>query len=100
MLKIKIYPCLGRPVDSLLHELSVVRMNALQCQLQCRLNRSIIFKDIVGFLRPVDFSARNVPAETTGVAYALPFSQESLAALQIRIEAGILDRDCHFSRRS
>src|SRR5713101_7122253 len=100
MLKIKICPCLGRAVDSLLHEISVVRMNSLEDHLQCRLNRSIVFKDIVGFLRPVYFSTRNVPAETAGVAYALPLSQESFAALQIRIEAGILDRDCHLSRPS
>ncbi len=90
MVKIKICPCFGRAVDSLLHAISVVRMNSLQYQLQCRLNRSIVFKDIVGFLRPIYFSTRNVPAETAGVTYALPFSQERLAALQIRIEAGIL----------
>src|SRR5713226_8565558 len=83
MLKIKICPCLGRAVDSLLHASSVVRMNSLQYQLQCRLNRSIVFKDIVGFLRPVDFSAEDAPAEAAGVAQPLRFSQIGLAASQI-----------------
>ena len=51
----------------------------------CWLNRSILFKDIVGFIGPKDFSTRNVPAEATGVTYALPLSQKSFAAVQIKI---------------
>src|SRR6266851_3221096 len=93
MLKIKICPCIGRAVDSLLREISVIGMNSLEYQLQRRLHCSIDFEDIVGFLRPVDFSAENAPAEAASVAYALPSSQESFAALQIRIEVGILQRN-------
>src|SRR5260370_40368087 len=100
MLKIKIRPDLGRSVESPLHEISIVGMNSLKYQLQRGLNGSIIFKDVVGFLRPVDLSADNVPAETTRMAYALRLSQESfaalqikIAALQIRIEAGIFQRN-------
>src|SRR5260370_38598369 len=68
-------------------------MNSPGCRLQRGLNRSIVSKDLVDFLRPVDLSTRNVPAEAAGVAYALPLSQESFAALQIGIEAGILQRN-------
>src|SRR5258707_10935407 len=68
-------------------------MNAPGCRLQRGLNRSIVSKDVVRFLRPVDFSTRNVPAEAAGVAYTLPLSQESFAALQIRIEVGVLQRN-------
>ncbi len=93
LLKTKICPRLGRAVESLLHEISVVGMRSLEYQLQRRLNGPTVLKDLVGFLRPVDFSARNAPAEAAGVAYALPFSQESFAALQIRIEAGVLQRN-------
>src|SRR5258708_30745286 len=93
MFKIKICTCLRRAVDNLLHEISVVGMNSLEYQLQRRLHRSIVLEDVVGFLRPVDFPARNTPAEATCVAYALRFSQEIFAALQIRIEAGILKRN-------
>src|SRR5713226_2195198 len=93
MLKIKICPFVGRAVDSLLYEISVVGMNSLEYQLQRGLNRSIVLKDLIGFLRPVDFSTRNVPAEAACMAYALPLSQESFAALQIGIEAGILQRN-------
>src|SRR5260370_20476384 len=100
MFNIKMCPSVGTAVDSLLHEISVVGMNSSEYQLQRWLDCSIMLKDVVGFLRPVDFSAGNTPAEAAGVAYALPFSQERFAALQIRIEAGILDRDCHLSRRS
>src|ERR1700681_4181999 len=93
MLKIKISPFPGRPVESLLHEIPVVGMKSLQYQLQCRLGRWIVFKDLVGFLRPVDFSAQNIPAEASGRADALPFGQESFAALQLGIQAGIVQRD-------
>ena len=58
-------------------------MNSLKCQLQRGLKRWIVFKDIVGFLRPVDLSTENVPAETASVAYALRFSQEGFAASQL-----------------
>src|SRR5438128_5361134 len=68
-------------------------MNSIQYHLQCGLGSSIVSIDIVGFLRPVDFSTRNVPAEAAGVAYALPLSEESFAALQLRIEGGILQRN-------
>src|SRR6266478_9259261 len=90
ILKIKIGPFRGRAVESPLHEIPVVGMSSLQHRLQCRLSRSIVFKDLVGFLRPVNFSAQNIPAEASGRADALPFSQESFAALEIGIQAGIL----------
>ena len=57
MFNIKICLFLGRVADSLLDEIFVVGMNSLQHQVQCGLSRSIAFKDLVGFLRPVDFSA-------------------------------------------
>src|SRR5690242_4598300 len=91
MLKIKICPCLGPAVDSLLHTISVVGMNSLEYQLKRWLNRAIVLKDLVGFPRPVDFSARY--AEAACVADALPLSQESFASLQIRIEVGVLQRN-------
>src|SRR5882762_3401008 len=90
MLEIKIRPFPGCAVESLLHEIPVVGMKSLQYRLQCRLSRPIVFKDLVGFLRPVNFSAQNIPAEASGGAEALPFSQESFAALQIGIEPCIL----------
>src|SRR5260370_7648876 len=83
MLKIEIRSCLESTVESLLHETSVVRMNSLKYQLVRWLDRSIVFKDIVGFIGPEDFSTRNVKAETARVAYALPLSQESLTTSQL-----------------
>ncbi len=83
MLNIKIGLFVGRVVESLLHAISVVRMNSLKYQLQRWLNRSILLKDIVAFFRPVDFSAENTPTETAGVANVLPFSQERFAASQL-----------------
>src|SRR5712671_1966028 len=93
MFNIKICLLVGRMADSLLHKISIVRMNSLQYQLQRGFNRSMIVKDLVCFLRPVELSTRNVPAETAGVTYALPLSQESLAAVQVRIEVGVLQRN-------
>src|ERR1700692_4529971 len=71
-------------------------MNALEYELQGWLKRSIILKDRMGFFRPVDVSAENAPAEAAGVAYALPLSQESLAAVEVRIELGVFERNRGF----
>src|SRR5260370_35464832 len=99
MFKIEICPFVGRAVESLLHEISLVGMNALEYQLQRWLNRSLVLKDLVDLLRPICFTAENAPAEAASVAYPLSFSQESFAAVQIRIgalqigiEAGVLQR--------
>src|SRR5215470_19840977 len=93
MLQIKISPFVGRELETLLHEISVVGMNSRQYLLQCGLSRSIVFKDIVGFLRPVDFSAEHTPTEAASVTYVLPLSQECLAAVQVGIKLGILQRN-------
>src|SRR5882724_10368708 len=83
MFNIEICLFVGCVIESLLHEISVVGMSSLKYQLQSWLNPSIVFKDVVGLLRPVDLSGDNAPAETARVTYALPLSQESLAALQL-----------------
>src|SRR5713101_4975818 len=82
MLNIKICLFVDSFVESLLHKAYILGMNSLKYQLQGWRNGSIVSKDVVGFLRPVDLSANNAPAETTRVTYALPLSQESFAALQ------------------
>src|SRR5260370_34968703 len=93
MFNIKICPFIGRAFESLLHESSVVGMNSLERQLQCWLCHSIVLEDLVGLLRPVDLSSENAPAEAAGLAYALPLSQVSLTALQIRKESRIPRRN-------
>src|ERR1700722_2656137 len=67
-------------------------MSSVQYQLQRRLYGWILFKDSIGFRRPVDLSVGNTPAEPAGVAYHPSFSQESFATLQIGITASILQR--------
>src|SRR5271156_6727342 len=76
------------------NEISVVGMNSLKCHFYRWLSRSIVLKDAVGPVRPVDLSARNIPAETAGLADPLALSQESFAALQVGIKPGILQRNC------
>src|SRR5580658_3720044 len=83
MLKIKICSCLGRAVDSSLHEIFVVGMNSPEYRLQRGFSRPIKLKDLVGFLRPVEFSTRNVPAEAASVAQFLRFGQVSFALSQL-----------------
>src|SRR6266852_2512217 len=83
MLKIQTRPSLGRAVESLLHETSVVGMNSLQYQLQRRLNCLIVLKDLVGFIRPEDFSVQDIPAETASVAQLLRFRQVSFTPAQL-----------------
>src|SRR5882757_10107125 len=89
VLKVKTYLCRKRPIESLQHEISVIGMNSLEHPLQRRLSRSLEFKYLVGFIGPVDFSTRNVQAEATRMAYALPFCKESFAPVQIGIEDGV-----------
>src|ERR1700733_5990873 len=96
MFKIKICLVPGGAVEILLHQISVVGMNALEYELQGWLKRSIILKDRIGFFRPVDFSAEDAPAEAASLAYALPLSQISLTALQIRKKSRVLQRNCGF----
>src|SRR5258708_23241337 len=84
MLNIKICLFVGRVVESLLHAISVVGMTSLDYQLQRGSNRSIKLKGLVGFLRPDDFSTRNVPTEAASAAQALRLGQVSLAAVQVR----------------
>src|SRR5579863_10033938 len=68
-------------------------MHSLKCHFEGWMSRSIKLKDVVGPVRPVDLSARNIPAETAGLADPLALGQESFAALQIGIKAGILQRN-------
>src|SRR6202030_191504 len=89
-LKIKIRSRPRRTVAGLLYAIPVVGMNSLHDPFQRGLGYSIVFENFVGLLGPVDFSAENVPAEAARVAEGLSLGQESFAALQIRIEAGIL----------
>src|ERR1700719_2456500 len=100
MLKIKICHCLGRAVNSLLHAISVVGMNSLEYQLQSGPNRSIILKDLVGFLRPVDFSTRNVPAETDSAAQTLRLRQVSLALAERLLGPLAFGLLCVFTQRT
>src|SRR6202022_4189239 len=100
MLKIEICPFAGRAVDSLLHRISVVGMNSLEYQLQGGLHRSIVLKDFVGFLRPVDFSTRNVPAEAACVAQALRLGQVSLALAERLLGPLTFGPLCGFTQRA
>src|ERR1700722_6383413 len=68
-IKIRLFP--GRVLENLPHPISIVGMNALRYQFRRWRNRLIVGKDVVGFLRPVNLSARNAPAKATGEAYAL-----------------------------
>src|ERR1700758_813427 len=93
MFKIKVCLVPGHAIDSLPHQISVVGMNALEYELQGWLKGSIILKDRMGFFRPVDVSAGNAPTEATCVAFALSLSQESLAAVEVRIELVVFERN-------
>src|SRR6267378_3443759 len=82
MFKIEILPFLRCAVECLLNAGSVVWMSSVDHELHCRLIGSVAVKDTKGFLRPVEFSAGNIPTETARVAQPLRFSQIGFAALQ------------------
>src|SRR3984893_15825461 len=58
-------------------------MSPLEHELHRRLIGSVASKDAKGFLRPVEFSAANIPTETVRAAQPLRFSQIGFAALQL-----------------
>ena len=82
MFKIETRPFLSCTVNCLLNMGSVVRMSSLEHELYCRLIGRGAFKDAKGFFRPVEFPARDIPAETARVAQPLRFGQIGFAALQ------------------
>src|SRR5580700_5745121 len=83
MFKIESLPFLRCAVDGLLNARSVVWMSSLEHELHCRLIGAVAFKDAKRFLRPVEFSAGNIPTEAARVAQPLRFRQIGLAALQL-----------------
>ncbi len=68
MLDVKICLLIVHALEGLAHEIPIVGMNSLERQFQCWVDGSIVFKDVVSFLRPVDLTADNAPAETARVA--------------------------------
>src|ERR1700678_1039905 len=86
----KVSSCLRYPGESLLYAISVIGMNSLQHHLQREARCSIIFKDLVGLLGPVDFSTSNTPAEAASPSQALCHCQESVAALQLRVKISLI----------
>src|SRR6266478_5407213 len=83
MFKIEILSFLHCAVDYLLNKGSIVRMSTLEHELHRRLIGRVASKDAKGFLRPVEFPARNIPTETAGVTQPLGFGQIGFAALQL-----------------
>jgi hypothetical protein len=51
-----------------------------------------MFKDVIGFVRPVDFSGSDTPAEASSLAQPLRYSQGGFDASQFGIEVRILWR--------
>src|SRR5580658_4355904 len=94
MFHIEIRLFLNRVFESLPKAVSVVGMNSLKCHFYLWLSRSIVSKEVVSPLRPVDFSTRNIPSETARFADPLALHQASFTAPQLGIESGILQRNC------
>jgi len=86
MFNIKVCLFVARVVESLLHKMSIVGMNSMKYQLKRWHYRWFVFKDVVGFLQPVDFYTRNVPAEAACMTQSLGFGQVSFPALNISVE--------------
>src|SRR5580704_6011233 len=93
MFHIEIRLFLNRVFESLPKAVSVVGMNSLKCHFYLWLGRSIVSKEVVGPLRPVDLSARNIPAETARLADPLALHQASFTALQLGIKPSVVERD-------
>ena len=70
---------LRRAIDFAPHELAVVGMNALKDDVDRRFDRAIDPQYPIGFVRPEDVAARDLPAETAGGAQPLRLGQISLA---------------------
>src|SRR5580658_8777913 len=93
MFHIEIRLFLNRVFESLPKAVSVVGMNSLKCHFYLWLSRSIVSKEVVSPLRPVDLSTRNIPSETARFADPLALHQASFAAPQIGIKSGVFERN-------
>ncbi len=74
-LKGKIPPITGRAIHRLADESEVVRMYSSEKQFDRGAAGRVEFKNPKAFLRPEDLSARDVPAEASGVAELLCLRQ-------------------------
>ena len=79
MLEVESLPLSLREIGRRVDGGSVVGMCSLQDALERRWSCAIEVEDAVRFLRPVDLSARQVPAEVAGVAQPLRLGQADLA---------------------
>ncbi len=68
VLKIKVLSILRRPIDGLLHESFVFRMNPLENKFHGRLRCSGVLENSEGFFGPDDFAGGSPPAKTTRAA--------------------------------
>src|SRR5271167_911364 len=82
--------CAGRAFDHLLNSIHIVGRNLLRYHFEGWLDGPIEFEDVVSFFRINSLSAVDIPGETSCVTDTLGLSQKRLAALQIRIEDGVL----------
>src|ERR1700691_2151595 len=83
ILKIKSLAVTRCPLDLLLHQFTVLRMNPGECKSQRRLRIGTALKDSKGLVRPEDLSARNLPSEASGVAESLGFGQVGFAPSEL-----------------
>jgi hypothetical protein len=82
MFEVKILPVMRRALDRLFHERRVFGMNSLEYELHRGLGGSVSLEDSKGFLRPGDFAARNIPAETPCVTQSLALREIGFLDLQ------------------
>src|ERR1051325_1769831 len=92
MLNIEVAFVTDGVLQSLSHEIPIIRMNSMERQVQSGSCGSIVFQNVVVLLRPVDLTCGDAPPESSGTADLLPLSQEGFTALQVGVEAGVVQR--------
>src|SRR5450755_3577741 len=92
ILDVEVRALAGCLVQYLLQQTPVIRMHSSQEQLDGQRDRRLVFEDSKRFDRPRDPSAANAPVPAASGADALPLGKKGFAALQIGIEAGVLQR--------
>src|SRR6202011_1858968 len=86
--------CLTRgALDLPLYQGHVIRMDTFENGLERGANLRAEAVNSEHLVRPGLFSGRCIPAPAAGMTDPLPFSEKALAALQVGIKRGVLERD-------
>src|SRR5579864_6023647 len=87
MFDIQIHAVLSSAVFELLQAISILRVNSFEYQVECRIGFSCKTQNLVGFVRPNEFTALHLPSESPRVTQPLRLCKVLPSSLQIGLQS-------------